>query len=70
MKSYTLPKWAWIASHVLIILSLIFVTIFLKQVVAPTAGSWVGFAIAAIWCFAGGLCVVFALGFAKLVAKK
>ena len=69
MKLYTISKGAWICSHTLIILSLIFATIFLNQVVAPIVGGWVGFAIAAIWCFAGGLCVVFSNAFRKLVAK-
>jgi hypothetical protein len=68
MKLYTISKGAWIASHTLIILSLIFATIFLNQVLAPKIGGWVGFAIAAIWCF-GGLCVVFSNAFRKLVAK-
>jgi hypothetical protein len=70
MKLYILPKGVWVASHVLIILSLIFATVFLNQVVAPIVGSWVGFAIAAIWCFVGGLCVVFSAAFRKLAAKK
>ena len=66
MKLYTLPKAAWIASHALIILGLIFATIWLRLVLPHRVA---GFATAAIWCFAGGLCVVFA-AFAKVVAKK
>jgi len=67
MKLYVLPRWAWIASHVLIILSLVFGTIVLHSVLPH---GMAGFATAAIWCFAGGLCVVFSNAFAKLIAKK
>ena len=67
MKLYILPKGAWIASHVLIILSLIFGTISLHSVLPHGVA---GLATAAIWCFAGGLCLVFGSAFAKLVAKK
>ena len=67
MELYTLPKGAWIASHVLIILSLISATISLHSILPHGVA---GFATAAIWCFAGGLCVAFANAFAKLVAKK
>ena len=67
MKLYTLPKGTWIASHVLIILSLIFATICLHSVLPHGVA---GFATASVWCFAGGLCVAFANAFAKLVAKK
>lgn len=68
MKSLkTLPTWAWIASHVLIILGLIFATICLHSVLPHGVA---GFATAAIWCFAGGLCFVFAQAFAKLMAKE
>ena len=66
----TLPTRAWIVSHVLIILSLIFATVFLEQVMAPVVGIPADFATAAIWCLAGGLCFVFAQAFAKLVTKK
>ena len=66
MKLYTLPKGAWIASHVLIILGLIFGTISLH---AALPHSIAGFATAAIWCFVGGLCVVFSAAFRKLAAK-
>jgi hypothetical protein len=67
MKLYLLPKSVWIASHVLIILSLIFATICLHSVLPGTVA---GFATAAIWCFAGGLCVLLVPVFAQLAAKK
>jgi len=66
VKLYALPRWAWIVSHVLIILGLIFATIFLHSVLPHGVA---GFATAAIWCFAGGLCFVFANAFGNLAAK-
>jgi uncharacterized membrane protein YdcZ (DUF606 family) len=66
MKLYMMPRGVWIASHVLIILGLIFATICLHSVLPDRAA---GFATAAIWCFSGGLCVVFVV-FARVVAKK
>ena len=68
MKLYTLSKRAWIASHVLIILGLIFATIWLWSVLPGGAVAFA--AIGAMWCFAGGLCVVFCSAFAKLAGKK
>lgn len=62
----TLPTWAWITSHMLFILSLVFATICLRSIL-PHA--YANFAIASIWCFAGGLCFLLAQAFAKLVAR-
>jgi len=67
MKLYTLSKGAWIASHVLIILGLIFGGICLHSVLPHGVAC---FATATIWCFAGGLCIVFNAAFRKLAAKK
>lgn len=67
MKLYLLPRSVWIASHVLIILSLTFATVCLYSILPSTVAV---FATAAIWCFAGGLCVLLVPVFAKLAAKK
>lgn len=62
----TVPAGAWIASHVLIILGVAFATICVYSILPHGLAR---FAPAAIWCIAGGLCFVFASGFAKLASK-
>ena len=62
-----LPKWALISSHTLFIVSLVLATICLYSILSPSLAR---FATVAIWCFAGGLCLVFCIVFAKLVAKQ
>ena len=62
-----LPRWAWITSHTLFIVSLVLATICLYSILPPGLAC---FATVAIWCFAGGLCLVFSIAFAKLVAKQ
>ncbi len=62
-----LPRGAWITSHVLFIVSLVLATIWLYSILSPSLAR---LATIAIWCFAGGLCLVFCIVFAKLVAKQ
>ena len=62
-----LSRREWITSHTLFIASLISATIFLHSTFPHT---YAGFATAAIWCFAGGLCYLFTPAFAKLVVKQ
>ncbi len=63
----TLPRWAWITSHILFIVSLVLATIFLHSILPHSLAR---LASAAIWLFAAGLCYLFANAFAKLVAKQ
>jgi low temperature requirement protein LtrA len=65
-----LSKKEWICSHACIIVGLILLSVGLALGPGHYIGGIIGLIIAGIWCFAGGLCFVFANAFAKLIAKK
>ncbi len=57
-------------SHGFLIGGLILLSVGLALGPGHYIGWIIGLIIAAIWCFAGGLCFAFANAFAKLIAKK
>jgi len=65
-----LSKGEWTLSHGFIVGGLILLSVGLGLGLGPIIHGVVGLIIAAIWCFAGGLCVVFSAAFRKLAAKK
>jgi len=65
-----LSKGEWALSHGFIVGGLILLSVGLGLGLGPIIHGVVSLIIAGIWCFAGGLCFVFANAFAKLSAKK
>ena len=59
----------WALSHGFIIGGLILITVGLALWLGPSLGGLIAFPIAAIWCFAGGVCFAFTFVFRKLLEK-
>ncbi len=64
-----LGRKGWALSHGFILAGLILLSIGLALGLGPYIGGIIGFIIAGIWCFAGGLCLIFIPAFRKLAQK-
>ena len=64
-----LGRKGWALSHGFTLAGLILLSIGLALGPGPYIGGIIGFIIAGIWCFAGGLCLIFIPAFRKLAQK-
>jgi hypothetical protein len=64
-----LSRKEWALSHGFILAGLILLSIGLALGLGPHIGGIIGLIIAGIWCFAGGLCLIFIPAFRKLAQK-